>query len=261
LDRAVRIGHDWAEGEEKAMTIPRKGTGIVLSAALMVAGGTAQAGVVDFDYLGNGLGQRVRFEFQAEVNRVKTGQREWLTSNDGGGFLQGGHSIRTFSFDVLREAQDGPYQIRDWDDVRGSVSGTRINAAKRSMIEHLFASHYGAVANADSKKRVTAFQVAIWEITYEKKGKRFSLGNGKFQVIEISENARRLANRWLADVLEAYQADTLDDFGSLYAALSDEGENQLLVIPAPPAALLGAAGIVGLAVLPRRRRTESSPSF
>jgi hypothetical protein len=65
-----------------------------------------------------------------------------------------------------------------------------------TALERLASNYLGLV---DTKAESGAFQLAVWEIVYEKSG-TYSLGTGNFRVTSASDGARTLANTWLANL-------------------------------------------------------------
>lgn len=91
-----------------------------------------------------------------------------------------------------------------------------------------------------------AFQIAIWEIVHDHDA---DVLEGDFVVNSIG-SPRDLAQAWLLDVATTETPDVLPEFRVLR---SGSVQDQLIVVPAPGAAVM-AAGAAGVLAVRRRRR-------
>jgi hypothetical protein len=95
-----------------------------------------------------------------------------------------------------------------------------------------------------------AFQLAVWELAYEKSG-TYNLGSGNFQVASASDGARALANTWLANLGNSAPTMTLSVWAS--ANSQDLAVFSPSPIPEPEIYVMMAVGL-GLMGFARRQK-------
>jgi len=132
-----------------------------------------------------------------------------------------------------------------------------MGSAKATLLDELWARHYGDVSNAVSG---AAFQVAVWDIVYDAD---FNLGIGNLQAYGNTA-VTDLATTWLTDVNTNSTAFTHQN---LLALKSDNFQDQVTLLPPlqspppetplPPAAAGAAVLFLGMGA--RRVRRPAQP--
>jgi hypothetical protein len=241
------------------------------------------AGVVAFASAANAATVKAKLAsvdmtvFTVNVNGTSVsggaGKFHWQGTAANPAGLQG--AFTSFCIDLKDEVTIGgqaTYTLGDLKDAPINHSGINagagsggMGAAKANVLSLLFGQFYNQVVDSAS---AGAFQAAIWEIVYEDAVptnladydvKNFNPGSLTygFKVTSTSSDFATLtskANNWL---------DQLDPAGakmSLAAIMSDQYQDQIIVVPTPSAvtAGFGLLGTLGVAGIIQRRRTSQT---
>jgi hypothetical protein len=119
----------------------------------------------------------------------------------------------------------------------------RFNSLTANRLREFWGRYFGSVG--EDANLATAFQLGLWEIVHETKG-FLDLSTGNFIVDSAAAGVKNTAQNWL---------NSLDGTGPLDTTLvvldSPNSQDQIInrvppIIPAPPAVILGAMGLVSL---------------
>lgn len=238
---------------------------------LGVASPALAADTMTLDFIGTGKGKNTRISYNGSKQVVFAGQLEWEVDADTSGTYSEGDQIRTFCIDILQNAGDGTFTLGDVADA--PIPGGGMGAVKAAMVEHLYANYFWLVNDGTAtKNNAAAFQVAVWEIVNEDisvNSLSIADGAGKFYIDsnvteggwDAGDAARTTAEGWLAAVWAAHVTTSLDQFNGMFnALLSGGGQDQIIanIVPVPAPVMLGGAGLLGLAVLRRRRHAKKA---
>lgn len=223
------------------------------------------AGTITMSFVGAGRGNtntNIQYNdgnYSTSVN-VFTGQLKWnVTATTQNGIKLG--PMITFCTDIFQFAATKTFNVVSLKDAPNSPPNGPgpMGPEKAAMVHHLYAKYFHLVNDASSDKdRASAFQIALWEIVNEQLSAvlagNLSLTSGWFKASNMTTNAKNMANAMLLDVKNAWLSDDLEREYLLAAAMSDSGQDQIVIVPVPPAALMGLAGLAGAVVVRRRLR-------
>ena len=160
-----------------------------------------------------------------------------------GGFAtirNGGASFVTYCTDLAQNLSFGPtysdYSVADGSAHAFQNSQANVDIGRLYSENNVLSSGIGQAA----------FQIAIWEIAYETSG-HYDVGTGNAQ---FAGDAAALANTWLA---------ALPGQSSYRITVLESGVHQDVLfataVPEPSSMALMAAGLLGLGIVSRRRKT------
>lgn len=249
---------------------------LAASAVTAVAASSALANTIRADFINVGPGLGVNYTKNGGTNFTGTtaGVFNWkrLVNGSGGanatnnawvGTPAQGQNFKTFCIE-LEDFVEDPTNFTVASLASAPIpNGTfgPMGVTRATLIKRLWAEYYDNVVNAVT---AAAFQLSVWEIVHEEADKignvsvattgsgivkgRFHIQNGNSDV----GNARSTANTWLS-TLSGLTAEA-----NLAALTTTTGQDQVTVIPLPPAAFagLGLLGIVAVGQV--RRRLGSS---
>jgi hypothetical protein len=159
-----------------------------------------------------------------------------------------GASFQTYCLDL--------YEFFRFGTTYNDYHLTTIDAERAQDIGRLVTKYRGDV---DTMKESAAFQVALWEITYENTD-GYDLFAGSFKETAYNDGVRALAQSWLADLgtfsnVKVFKLESLGyrDGNGRWVA----GHQDFLVttpIPEPSTTALMIAGLLGIGFIVTRRR-------
>lgn len=220
-----------------------------------------------FTGVGKGLsGVNIQYndgEYSTSVN-VFTGQLKWNVTATNHPNIALGPMI-TFCTDIFQFAASKTFNVGPLKDAPNSPPNGPgpMGVEKAAMVTHLYSNYYHLVSDSSaSATMASAFQIAVWEIVNEELSTvlagNFSLSSGWFKVGNMGSGdkltAKNLAISMLNDVKTAWLGDLLKNDYSLAAAMSDSGQDQIVIVPLPPAVLMAGVGLLGALGLRRRLR-------
>ena len=208
----------------------------LLAAACILSAGGARAETVLFSNFANGsssVGYTLGGANPAASGRASAGG--FLTS------VNGGASFVSYCVDLYQYISFGtPYA----DYYTPAPALAFNNASAYTDLSRLYAragSLGGAVGQA-------AFQVAVWEIVYEKTGNAYALNSGDAR-FDASAEVTALASDWLS---------SLGPNGPAIGVLASRGEQDVIFAPVPEpetyALMLAGLGAIGAWARRRQRR-------
>lgn len=138
----------------------------------------------------------------------------------------------------------------------GDIDDFRLN-----NILKLFNTTYGTLNLADANQSA-GFQLALWELVYEKATNGYSLNGGRFESNDTG--ARTYANTFLGNLtktaVNAFQLVFYESTDLVKDGRNWEQKSQNLVgiapVPLPAAGLMLGAGLLGLFALKRSKRKD-----
>lgn len=213
--------------------------------------GAVQAHADSVDFLGFANGSKTVNYSLASPNGAASG------FTNAGGFstvLNGGPSFTSYCVDLYETISFADPAYTNYSQVDGSVHFTGLHAAADADIGKLYSA--GHVVN--NAVTAAAFQIAIWEITFETSGSyNLGAGSAKFSGgTAASSGALTLATTWLGSlgtntmdvkVLESLTANHIKGHQDVVFAQA---------VPEPSTYALMAAGLLSIGFVARRRRAE-----
>lgn len=206
--------------------------------ALALLSGTAAAAPIELTYtnnLGNPTGRISNDGTRSPT--IRAGEFQFNTAGD---TLYWDDGLSAFCIEIdMTLAGSAEYTIQSGLD--------SFTASQQSHIAALFSNYYAA--SKESNVASAAFQLALWEIINED-GDTLSLATGTFHATDFG-GAASLANAWLADLGE------VSGEYEFYVFISPDSQNLLAVraVPEPAALALMGAGLLGAALVRRRRKS------
>jgi len=183
-------------------------------------------------------------------------------------------SVRTFCIEIGEYARsmNGVSLLRG-GEITGNAPDDDSNLAEANRAEvldeqdlkalsYLFENHYGDVVDSGSPADVEGFQLAIWDIVYERSINdapiSYGIGNGEghfFVNASYAEGSAKAlavieADRLLGLAAANWSDQAISD--SLLVLSADNFQDQITMIPLPAPVLMGLVGL-GLAGVARRR--------
>ncbi len=225
------------------------------AAAVALAASAACADVVDMRFTGTGAGRAVSIRSSGIDGHVFAGQlMHHIDASDPHAALDG--DWLTYCTDYYEYVSSSTREFKV-SNLADAPDNAPMGDLKAQAIVDIYAYADGAQLdpNADNDF-AAAFQIAIWEIIDDYNGSSSSLdvASGDFKAWTSSS---RRGGSSLDDDIQDYLDDLFDAVGSgarvpgLYALINHRKQDQIVLVPAPPAfAGLGAAGLLAA----RRRR-------
>ncbi len=226
----------------------------LISCVLAFAGlaSAAQADFVDVNYLGTGAGGAAKIAFAPVGTRdLFAGQLRHHFANGTGLLAAYNGDHVTFCPDLYQYVDSGVNQyssqaIENLPLVAPAV--TTMGAMRAAALNTLFAN-YGALASSTSDNELAqAFQLAVWEITYDYSGSGLDLTSGQLSATQTDGSPLAAGvQSWLI----AFDSSlSIGVSGEWVLGVGNPDKQDQLFTPAPGAlALMGAAGLIS-----RRRR-------
>jgi len=158
-----------------------------------------------------------------------------------------GASFQTYCLDL--------YEFFHFGTTYNDYHLTTIDAGRAQDIGRLVTKYRGDV---DTAKESAAFQVALWELTYENSGS-YDLFAGSFKETAFNDGVRALAQNWLADLgtfsnVKVFKLESLGYYNGKNQWVA--GHQDFLVttpVPEPSTTVLMIAGLVGIGFIVTRR--------
>lgn len=187
------------------------------------------------------------------------GRFVWNAIGDSDAFSDGQefHSFCTELLQNVNPGNDYTYDCVSPTDVPSPNGGLfeGMSDDQASILSSLFSQHY-ATAVEGTNTEAAAFQIAVWEIVYERSdgvdygdgqsaATGLSAGNG-WLTLSGNNGATSLANTWLASLFN------LGINSSLLGLTSTSAQDQITIVPLPAPVALAGLGLLGVA-LGRRR--------
>lgn len=231
-------------------------TTTTIACALAAAAG-ALADDVEMRFRGTANGQIVEGSAKGQSFQVFAGQyKHQVNAASGKGESLIGDII-AFCTEVLQGVEPGfedtAFDVVDLTEAPDPASDPfgpgQITQAEADAIGRLYTAADGRQFSQSSADTafVTAFALAIWEITYDLAG-GLDLADGDFI---ISSDLTGVQGEF--DALANAATDTsITPFGKLAALTNPDFQDQIVIIPLPGTAGLAALGLAGVAL--RRRR-------
>lgn len=250
---------------------------MVAIAAAGIASSVASADPVDMRFVGVGAGRAVGIEFWVGSTRVMNQQtfagsltHEFRSSSPGGNNVVGSSTINTFCVDIL-EHVDSRWQTMDVrslssvpvdeNQVVGPFNSSRVERLGQlyslGMSNGLLNAEGGwaneNVSNTTSgnqnRDQAAAWQLLVWELAFGNADDANWAETGALRVSGVSNGVRNFFTNF------RNAAMNMDVATGLRAASRGRVQDQLVVIPLPPAAyagmgLLGA--VIGASYIRRR---------
>lgn len=238
--------------------------GLVLAGglALMLAP-AALADNITMKFLGGGSGRSVTFSTNSGgsySSSVHAGQMKWnVTGVSGDTYGHGlfvGANIITFCTELSQSIAPGNEPTYKLVPL-GEVPDPPMTETQANRIRNLYDNHWASVSafGGVGNDLAAAFQIAIWEIVNETSA-TLNVNDGSFR-IDGASAARTQANTWLAALSSEYDSVNYQVMGLEHGGKQDQilafQLPPTVIIPLPPAAWMGLAGLAGIAVLRRRR--------
>lgn len=230
-----------------------------LLGSLVLASGAA-ADTVGLDFVGTGSGRAVRMTLNGNTLNVFAGQLRH-TGSGGNGVLTplNGAMFVTFCADASQYVQNGEvpmsYTSTAISNLPQSPGYDPMGAVKAQAIYDVYAAAAGAqVVGGANSDFAAAFQIALWEIVYDYTGAETSLNtNGGLMRVKTSsgQNLSGAILNYLNGFFTAVNTTTATQTG-LIGLATLQGQDQIVLIPLPSAALIGLGGL-GLVAFARRR--------
>ena len=223
---------------------------------LAITSTPALGATLDVTYLGSGLGRNVKVTQNGNSRNVFSGQlfHDISGTLDDGTVMSGTYTTYCTELAQNTSGSTNPFEEVEVEDA--PVPGP-MGATKAQAIVDMYAFAGGLQlqnsGNGGTNDFASAFQLAIWEVVYDYDGTEASLdttsGNIKYKATDggplYAGVQAHIDNLFDAVGLNAVIPD-------LFALVSGDYQDQLVVVPLPAPLLMGCAGL-GLVWLRRRK--------
>ena len=255
---------------------------LVAFTAISIGSAVASADPVDMRFVGVGAGRSVNVQFWVGSTRVMNQQtfagslvHEFRSTTPGGNNVVGSSTINTFCVDIL-EHVDSRWQTMDVrslssvpvdeNQLTGTFSSSRVERLGQLYslgLSNGLLNTNGGWANANvsnttagnqNRDQAAAWQLLVWELAFGNADDANWDENGALRVSGLSNSIRNFFTSF------RNAAMNMDVASGLRAASRGRVQDQLVVIPLPPAAyagmgLLGA--VIGASYIRRRANRAS----
>ena len=230
----------------------------MFAAAIAVAAIAASsfAGTVDVKFVGTGLGRNVQVNRNGNATNLFAGQLMHNFSNGQGDCVSLSGTQATFCTELTEyvATNTSPFDSAALEDAPESGP---MGAAAAQAVKDIYAQangrQFATSGTVDNKDLAAAFQIAIWEVVTDYDGTAASLdvtaGDLKVTKMDGSDLSAGVAD-YLAELFGAVGMNA--DGDGIFAVVNDCYQDQIVMVPLPAAALLGAAGL-GVIIWRRRK--------
>jgi hypothetical protein len=227
----------------------------------MSAVSIAAADTVKLSYRHPGQGQIVQITVGGNTRNVFAGQLNH-EFKDGTGAASGlAGPLVTFCVDAAESStlKWATHTVTPMNQLPASLGYASMGAERSQEIYDLYSVAAGSqLGTGTSADLAAAFQVALWEIVYD-----FNAAEGRSS-LDVSAGVMKVGST-SGGVLGASMLSLVNSFfdsivafsgpqGGLMGLGANGSQDQVVMIPLPPGALLGFAGLAGLAVVTVIRR-------
>lgn len=233
----------------------------VFALALASAAGAAKADTVDLSYIGTGNGRTVTVKLGSQTWDAFAGRLNFAASNGTGQLASMPSSVVMFCAELLQgqAASNNQFSKSSIATLSGNGGATNLGFARQQAIYDL----YAAAANRQftlGHDYATAFQISLWEVVYDYNpavnGGQLDVNGGNFRAFtqggsSLSQSITEKVSFLLGSIGMNAAAGNLMGFKN--PGFQDELWVADGLVPLPPGAWLGLAGL-GVAAFIRARR-------
>jgi hypothetical protein len=260
------------------MSITKRAVAVMASAVLLWGGSLASAGTINAKFTGANpaAGGFKVVTGNGTYNNVTAGRMNWkqnsfTTDVNGSGNLVGnGGTFVTYCIDLAQHVANNTnysFTVTTTTSAVPNPSATTgtlatpwagdVSKSRAAALLRLFSKHYGEGFTDNVKQ--AAFQLAVWEITFETAAGNKTLGGGTTVISNGNASARSQADIWLSGL---FSVTDDGDIGSLRFLSSGSSQDQIHYNPLSPGptpipvplASVGGIALIGMLAAKRSLR-------